>query len=192
MPTATFTSTSGTLGKPKGLGSSMSGTQSDAQTAEVLADYFNRISNKFEPLSPEEIPCTKYKELPMLEQYEVAACIRKFRKPMSTVPGDIFPKLVTYFADFLAVPLADIYKITETRKWPNCWKTEFVTVIPKKSHPESLSDLRNISCTLLASKMYEAYVLDWLKSKVILRSNQYGGVKGLSTDHLLVEMWQRI
>ena len=40
--------------------------------------------------------------------------------------------------------------------------------------------------------MYESYVLDWAKKEVTLRSNQYGGVKGLSTDHLLVEMWQKI
>ena len=40
--------------------------------------------------------------------------------------------------------------------------------------------------------MYESYVLDWLKSEVSLRSNQYGGVRGLSTDHLLVQMWQKI
>ena len=40
--------------------------------------------------------------------------------------------------------------------------------------------------------MYESYVLDWLKNEVTLRTNQFGGVKGLSTDHLLVTMWQRI
>ena len=40
--------------------------------------------------------------------------------------------------------------------------------------------------------MYKLYVLDWLKAEVALRSNQYGGKKGLSTDHLLVAMWQRI
>ena len=165
---------------------------SDKQIAEELAEYFNRISNEFEPLMPGEIPCTRTKELPVLEQYEVAARIRRFRKPKSTVPGDIFPKLVTQFVDFLAIPLADIYnKISETRRWPKCWKREFVTIIPKKNSPESLSDLRNISCTLLASKMYESYVLDWLKGEVALRSNQYGGVKGLSTDHLLVDMWQK-
>ena len=67
-----------------------------------------------------------------------------------------------------------------------------MTIIPKKSSLESLADWRNISCTLLASKIYESYVLDWLKSEVSLRSNQYGEVKGLSTDHLLVEMWQKI
>ena len=131
--------------------------------------------------------------MPVLHEYEVAARIRLFKKPKSTVPGDIFPKLVTQFADFLAILLTDIYNcITRTRDWPKCWKVEFVTIIPKKASPESLSDLRNISCTLLASKMYESYVLDWMKLEVALRSNQYGGVKGLGTDHLLVGLWQQV
>ena len=167
--------------------------QTDEQIAEDLATYFNHISDEFDPLTPEEIPCTKDKELPVLHEYEVAGRVRKFKKPRSTVPGDIFPQLVTRFADFLAVPLADIYNcITATRRWPKCWKREFVTVIPKKSAPESLSDLRNISCTLLASKIYESYILDWLKLEVALNFNQYGGVKGLGTDHLLVNFWQQL
>ena len=169
-----------------------SGTTDEA-TAETLAEYFNRISDEFEPLGLGDIPCTRTKDLPVLHEYEVAARIRKFKKPRSTVPGDIFPSLVTQFSDFLAIPLTNIYNsITESKEWPRCWKKEFVTIIPKKSNPESLADLRNISCTLLASKMYESYVLDWLKSEVSLRSNQYGGVKGLGTDHLLVNLWQQV
>ena len=148
----------------------------DEETAEALAQYFNRISDEFEPLGTGDIPCTRDKELPQLHEYEVAGRLRKFKKPKSTVPGDIFPKLVTQFADFLAVPLADIYNCnTVTKEWPRCWKREFVTIIPKKTSPDSLADLRNISCTLLASKVYESYVLDWLKLEVALRSNQYGG-----------------
>ena len=167
--------------------------ETDKKIAEELACYFNGVSNEFNPLSPEEIPCTRDKELPELHEYEVSEQIRRFRKPKSTVPGDIFPKLVTQFSDFLAIPLTNIYNtITATKAWPKCWKKEFVTIISKKTSPESLSDLRNISCTLLASKMYESYVLDWLKAEVALRSNQYGGIKGLSTDHLLVSMWQTI
>ena len=166
---------------------------SDKEAADNLADYFNRIAQEFEPLGPGDIPCTRDKTLPELHEYEVASRIRRFRKPKSTVLGDIFPKLVTQFSDFLAIPLADIYNcITTTKQWPTCWKKEYVTIIPKKSNPENISDLRNISCTLLASKIYESYVLDWIKSEVMLRSNQYGGVKGLGTDHLLVEMWQKI
>ena len=107
------------------------------------------------------------------------------------VPGDIYPKLMTTFSDFFAIPLTSIYnEITTTKIWPLCWKREYVTVIPKKKTPESLGDLRNISCTLLASKIYETYVLDWLKLQVWLRANQYGGVKGRGTDHVLVQVWQ--
>ena len=45
---------------------------------------------------------------------------------------------------------------------------------------------------MLSSKIYESYVLDWMKKEVILRENQYGGVKGVGTDHVLVQLWQRI
>ena len=55
--------------------------QSDAASTDQLADYFNRISNEFEPLRPGEIPFTRDKELPVLHEYKVAARIRKFRKP---------------------------------------------------------------------------------------------------------------
>ena len=51
---------------------------------------------------------------------------------------------------------------------------EFVTTIPKKSNPEGLGDLRNISCTMLASKIFESFILDTLKREVGLRTNQYG------------------
>ena len=45
---------------------------------------------------------------------------------------------------------------------------------------------------MLASKIYESYVLDHLKSEVCLRTNQYGGVRGLGTEHVITQIWQRI
>ena len=73
-----------------------------------------------------------------------------------------------------------------TRVWPLIWKQEFVTSIPKKKIPESINDLRNISCTMLPSKVYESYVLNWSQEEVDLKRTQYGGVKGCSTAHMLV------
>ena len=67
-----------------------------------------------------------------------------------------------------------------------------MTVIPKGKKTETVNDLRNISCTLLARKMYESFVLDWLKGEVKLRTNQYGGVKGVGTQHLLVRLMQEL
>ena len=148
----------------------------DDVVSERLADYFNRISSEFSPLQEDETPSTYSEGMPTLRVHEVAARIKKFRKPKSMVPRDVFPQLVTQFSDFFAIPLVDIYNaITRTGVWPTQWKKEFVTVIPKGTKPETLNDLRNISCTLLSSKMYESYVLDWLKDEVKLRSNQYGG-----------------
>ena len=109
------------------------------------------------------------------------------------VPHAVFPSLMTQQSDFFTIPLTDIYnEITPMHVRPVCWKRVFVTVIPKKNSPTGLGDLRNITCTMLSSKIYESYVLDWIKKEVVLWSNQYGGVKGVGTDHVLVQMWQGI
>ena len=120
--------------------------RTDLQAAEELADYFNRISHEFDPLTEGDTPVTFEAGLPTLRTHEVAARIRRFRKPKSMVPGDIFPLLVTKFSDFLAIPLTMIYNaISSSFHWPTVWKQEFVTVIPKKNDPHSLGDLRNLS-----------------------------------------------
>ena len=100
---------------------------------------------------------------------------------------------MTKFADFLAIPLCDIYNtIVITKVWPKDWKEEYVTVIPKKTVPSSVDHLRNISCTKLASKIFESYVLEWLLKQVKLKWNQFGGIKGCGVNHLLIHMWQAI
>ena len=93
----------------------------------------------------------------------------------------------------LAIPLTNIFNsITVNADWPADWKVEYVTPIPKKAHPETPDDLRNISCTQMLSKTYESFVLEWLNSQVSLRTNQYGGTKGSGTEHYLVELWQKV
>ena len=110
------------------------------------------------------------------------------------VEGDVFPTLVTRYADFFAIPLTSIFNyITATGIWSLAWKKEHVTVIPKTTSPADFSGLRNISCTLLSSKIYESYVLNWAMEEVSLKRNQYGGgVKGCSTAHMLINVQQSI
>ena len=69
-------------------------------------------------------------------------------------------------------PSFNFNEITTSQIWPATWKTEFVTAIPKKSSPEGIQDLRNISCTALVSKLYESYVLEWLKGEIRLKTKQ--------------------
>ena len=149
---------------------------SDGQTAEELAAFFNRISSEFDPLTPDQIPITKDRELEVLRPCDVARRIKHFRKPKSMVKGDVFPALITKYSDFFAIPLSDIYnEVSRTFVWPGSWKAEYVTVIPKNSCPEGFEDLRNISCTMLCSKILESYVLEWAQEEVAVKLNQYGG-----------------
>lgn len=167
--------------------------KNEAEVAHELASFFNRISAEFEPLEPSDIPRTHSRTLPVLLPYQVEGRIRAFKKPKSMVRGDIIPVLFNKFATLLVFPLTEIYnKITASHIWPFIWKKEYVTIIPKCRNPEGLGDLRNISCTLLPSKIYESFVLNWLSTEVSCKKNQYGGVKGCSLGHLLVDMWDEV
>ena len=145
---------------------------SDQEVASRLADHFNAISHEFKPLESWQIPRTNPSPLPVFERFQVAGRLRSFRMPKSMVKGDLFPELVTKFADFLAIPLTDLYNtIVATKIWPAVWKEEYVTVIPKRTVPTSVDHLRNISCTKLASKDFESYVLEWMSKQITLKWN---------------------
>ena len=165
--------------------------EDDLAVAERLADHFNGISSEFDGLS-RDIPEARSLPLPRLFRHEIEKRLRDIKKPKSMVEGDIMPSVVNSVAAFLAMPLTDIYNcITDTATWPLAWKLESVTPIPKKSHPSTVQDLRNISCTQLISKVYESFVLEWLHAQVGLRLNQYGGTKGSGAEHYLIDLWQR-
>ena len=169
------------------------GDPSDGEMAEKLAEHFNGISHEFRGLDPGEIPTTYSAPVPLLTPEMVMVRLKSFRKPKSMVKHDIFPALVNPATPYLAGPLSFIFNtMIETQCWPMKWKEEFVTPIPKKSVPESMNDLRNISCTALFSKVFESFVLGWLLEQVGMRENQLGGMKGAGSEHYLVQLWQMI
>ena len=96
--------------------------------------------------------------------YEIAAALRAAKKPKSMVTGDIDRRLVIKYVDILAIPLHAIYsQVFETLEWPSMWATETVHLIPKTAAPDSLKQLRNLSCTPLFSKVLESFILKSLK-----------------------------
>ena len=162
------------------------------EIAEIVAAFFNAISQEFPPLPNPSRPWNR--DMPeIIPIHEIASRLKHFKKPKSQVMGDISPTLVTQFSDILAIPLHFIFNQTlNSLSWPDLWKSETVHVIPKNNSPSCLSELRNLSCTPLYSKVLESFVLDKLKSEVTLSKKQYGGVKGTSTDHFLVDTWNDI
>ena len=166
--------------------------KSDAEVAGEAARYFNAISKEFAPVG-DPPPTDVADQLNPPTEQQIATKIRKMKKPKGRVRGDIDRRLLGKYANWLAIPLAAIYsQVYQRNSWPQQWKTETVSLIPKKTAPESLADIRNISCTPFFSKVLESFVLDDLKECIELSSNQYGGKKGQGVDHLLIEMWDFI
>ena len=97
---------------------------------------------------------------------------------------------VVKFAPELASPASMIVNnIIQNCEWPDSWKLEWVTAIGKIPLPETEDDLRPISLTAFFSKVAEHFVVDWLleyiKDKIDFR--QYGGMKGNSISHYIIE-----
>ena len=163
---------------------------SDDVIADKAAAFFNKISNEFQPVEPPD----KFDYSDAAPSREaIVKKIKDMKKPSSKVKGDIDRRLVIKHAPLLAVPLEKIYRsVFREIAWPSSWKNETVTLIPKTKAPESLSQLRNISCTAFFSKVLESFLLDSLKSEITLSDSQYGGKRGQGVDHMLIEVWDEI
>ena len=109
---------------------------------------------------------------------------------MSSVPGDIPRRLVQEFGPELATPAAKIFRnIVQTGHWPQPWRTEYGTPLQKQTNPIHEGQLRIISLTNYLSKVFEQFVISWLLDCVgsQLDWGQYGGVKGSSISHYLID-----
>ena len=94
------------------------------------------------------------------------------------------------FSVELASPLSRIIeKIATTATWPGHWKKEYITPIGKVKEPETEDDLRPISLTAFFSKVTEHFVVMWVLEYIgsHIDFRQYGGMKGNSLTHYLIE-----
>ena len=169
----------------------------DKQSAERIADYFAAISYEFEPLDVKKLPNRVRLRLrtksapPIISEYDCYKKIVAAKKPQSTVPGDLPSEILKEFPVELAKPLSNLLtKIVQSAEWPQQWKIEYTTPIGKIPQPESEDDLRPIALTFFFSKVMEQFVVMWLLDiigdKIDFR--QYGGMKGNSTSHYLIEL----
>ena len=170
------------------------------ESVEKIAQHFAAISQEYPPLNPATLPprvrrkletLADTSKLPTIPDYEVHEKMKKVNKPKSGVPGDPPSRLIKEFTPELVKPAGVIYRnITETGQWPSCWKVEYGTALKKVTNPANEDQLRIISLTSYFSKVYEQLVIEWLLEYVgdQIDWNQYGGVKGHSISHYLIEM----
>ena len=168
------------------------------QSIESIAQHFAQISQEYPPLDctllPERVKVKVRARispdvLPEITDYDVYKTFQRSKKPRSTVPGDLPRRIIQEFAPELAAPAAKIYQnIARSGHWPKQWRTEYGTPIEKIKNPTSEDDLRIISLTNYFSKQFEQFVIRWLLKYVgsQLDCGQYGGVKGSSISHYLI------
>ena len=171
---------------------------SSQQSADLIADYFSKISQEYHPLQVTSLPqniisflaTPDLPSVPRLSVYATMKRIIKAKKPLGIVPGDLPRKLVQKTADLIAIPASVIFNtITSTSSYPSCWKIERQVAIPKTYPPEDENDLRNIAKTPFLSKVYESFLAEWLLIYIrpYLDPNQCG-MKGLSITHYLIKL----
>ena len=164
--------------------------------AEAIADSFAKIFNLYDPLKTEDIEIpSDDRSLPLFEAHEVWMKIKSMKKKKSTVKGDIPWKIICEYSVELSSPLCNIYNTgTLNGEWPAIWKYEYVTPVPKVYPPSTTDDLRKISGTKNFSKIYESLISETMISDMEphIDEAQYGNQKGLSIQHYLVKMVNRI
>ena len=166
--------------------------KSDAQVAEIAADFFTEITANFTPIIP-SVRSGLLSPGTRIEEKDVVKRLKECKKPAGRLFGDLFPGLLREHVHRIGKPLTNIINAClDQTEWPDVWKEEIVSIIPKRTSPESLGDTRNISCTSVFSKLLEYFVLRDLKREVKIKPNQFGGVAKCSTDHYLAETWTTI
>ena len=170
---------------------------SDQEQAECIAQHYSEISNQYEQVQASDF--TDYFNLesspPNVEPLKVYQVIQKMNKNAATVPNDVPIKLIAEFGVEISFPLSRIICFClKSGVYPNLWKVESVTPVPKSFPPKKLADLRKISGLLNCSKITDKVIGEFLIEDMAPSRDpaQYGNEKKVSAQHYLIKMLNRI
>ena len=169
---------------------------SDLEAAESIAKHFSKISQEYSSICTDNLPAfLPAPEVLSVTIEDVAERIWRLKCRKSTQPIDLPSKLRKLFPWELAYPLTNIINAClATNHYPKLWKHEWVVPVEKVSNPSELKDLRKISLTSEFNLVFEGIMKDWIMSDIgpKLDKAQYGNRKGSSTEHLLVNLMDKI
>ena len=170
---------------------------SDQQQAELLADQFSGISNEYDPIKRDEliIPPGQMGQLPQFTPLQVLEHILKLKTSKSTVQGDIPAAIIKRHAEYICVPLTHVLNTCIRRgEYPNIWKMEIQTPVPKEYPPVKMDMLRNISNLKNFDKVAEMMLGKLIVSDMSanMDPSQYGNKPGVSVQHYLMKMLHTI
>ena len=171
---------------------------SNQEQAEEIAKHYASVSQGYKALAKDDIPHNLYKteELaPVIEPYQMYQRIMKMNSKKATVKNDIPMKIIQEFAVELAEPLTHILSFGILHgQYPDIWKFETITPVPKVYPTEHVQQLRKISGLKNFAKISESFLAEFITSDMLPTNDpaQYGNQKGLSTQHYLVRMIHQI
>ena len=129
------------------------------EQANKIADNFAKVSNEYSPLHSSDIDLTQatnLKSTPVLAEHQVYEYLKRIKTNTATVKDDIPAKVIKEFACELATPVTDIINtMVRLGQYPNIWKVEMVSPVPKIYPPETMNDLRKITGLKNVSKVSE-------------------------------------
>ena len=169
----------------------------DKEQADKIVNKFAEVSQEYEQLNANdiEIPTFSENEIPQFTEYEVRSILNQIDENKSNVTDDFPAKLFKKFGRFLAKPIQNLINCSiKQGKWPDIFKIEIVTPIPKEYPVKDIDQLRNISglknLDKIAEKLISKLIISDMKQK--LDPTQYANQKGLSIQHYLIGFIDRI
>ena len=133
--------------------------------------------------------------IPHISQKKVRHTLKQIKNKPSTIPRDIQVNILKQIANKITMPLTDIIRsFLEKGKWPDVWKVEAVTPIPKVLPTVRIENLRNINGlanqNIVTEKIIAELMLSDKKDK--LDKSQYGNQIGVSVQDYLVKFIDRL
>ena len=170
-----------------------------SQQADQMADYYASTRNQFQPVCEDEFSEVLNNEVrhnvaDILTTPEIVEeLICSMNKKSACVKGDVPFKIINYFSSQLSKPLCNIFNtIFIEGKYPEFWKIEYITLVPKCHPPTKKSEFRPISSLLSWAKISDKLLAKYITEDMTRDERQYGNEKGLSINHYLVKMIHKI
>ena len=115
----------------------------DPEQAKKIAEHFATPRNRYSVLNECEINIPPFEEnsIPQFTQSQVKNILSSLDKKKAVPPGDIPTKVFKHFARELAIPVTNVINCAVKQGvWPNMFKTEFITPVPKVYPPKQLKN----------------------------------------------------
>ena len=171
--------------------------KTDQEQVEAIAEYFSSIPNEYDAIKKEDIKIPHFTQDQVLQFHpsQVWLHLTKVKTNKATVRGDLPARLIKEFAAYLADPFTDIINTSLKRgEYPQIYKCEVSTPVPKVFPPEKINQMRNISGLLNFDKIMEKMIAEVMIADMKPKSDpsQYGNERGVSIQHYLIKMIHRI